>query len=1176
MLSQREQDKARHYLDLLDAARCNGQWQEITELTRKVGKHATQRKCLTLTAQTERRIAEVSGRPVTSSSATAISQLIPPLQAAAEKEKTFKEDAFQAQICLGWIHSTVGDPTLALSSVPSTFDRIADCLSRDGGITARWTHVCIVKGAYLRGLSLEETNSLGEAIRTYESMLPYITSLPSTFANTPEHRYWTESLLTRHCMLSSRHVSANQVSPSISVVPPSRVLAPFRAYSKYWDTKSASSTGTLFKAGDRHSSYLRTWGHYYDTLSILLQRETTQHVFGSRLQQGIELKKVEATYESILLEETKFPKADQANSQIESWVDQVMANWRVMCGHTWQYDDLREGGKVALGRGVLDILYRAATKSFHSTVVLRHLFTVHAAIAEFDVATKALDSYFQILIKGKARVEKSGEPEIGLDDDATFLATAAAGVNVLCRYGRRTEVERALGVSHVIDNWLQKLHPTSSPKPAVSAEVVPEDLIDRQDTTNSPVPGKALALGYHALGISQSCWARLTYETASRPDLQAKAVTNLRTALDPEFGEDHNVGFLYSLAYVLAETRDVDGAIAATKQALSASSLGPNTNGVSATDFAGDSIEDESDVDPDKRGLLLRCWHLLALSLSARQNFSTAIASCEAALETYGGKAILYGNFKPLDSLQDLEWSERKNIIEVKMTLLALIEIVDGPEEAVNASGNLLGLYTKLFKSPDKLLERAISPPSNTTGTSTPRSFRASVLGLPARKNTVRTENTTSSSLPSSEAPGHAVEAPTISVTSDTALTLQDSSHHSHFLGRHESRKLRKRNSRKSMGSVQRSPGTSPSRTSTADGHRKRISLGLPIRHRHNESTPANGNGDGSVYNDGSYASDEVGVAISHDMPSMPSSPAVSDPPNPLHSIPSATANMDKKNPNTYPVAPKPPPSQGHRPQPRTLHKFAPLTEPHFSPADQSRHTLTLLTKIWLLIASLYRRASMPIDAQGALSEATTHVQSIETAISKREGSSAENFATPGYAGIKSCGELWADVLTEQAALHTSLGNVDQASAAYETALGHFPDHAAATVGLCNTLLDAYSAPPPTVTPTFPIEPPPSTPTLASLPPPYPSEQDRTTANNNSPNSTTAPDRLSKLAARDRAYGLLSALTKSGTGWDDSEAWFALARAYEESGQVEKAKESLWWVVELEEGRGVRRWGNIV
>lgn len=214
------------------------------------------------------------------------------------------------------------------------------------------------------GLSLEETNSLTEAIRTYELMLPYITSLPSTFANTPEHQYWTESLLTRHCMLSSRHVFANQVSPSVSAVPPSRVLEPFRAYSKYWDTKSAFNTGTLFKAGDRHSSYMRTWGYYYDTLSILLQRGATQHIFDSKLQQGVELKKVEATYENVLLKETKFPRADQANSQIESWVDQVMANWRVMCGHTWQDEDLGEGGKISLGRGVLDVGRLPGSRTF--------------------------------------------------------------------------------------------------------------------------------------------------------------------------------------------------------------------------------------------------------------------------------------------------------------------------------------------------------------------------------------------------------------------------------------------------------------------------------------------------------------------------------------------------------------------------------------------------------------------------------------------------------------------------------------------------------------------------------------------------------------------------------------------------------------------------------------------
>ena len=56
---------------------------------------------------------------------------------------------------------------------------------------------------------------------------------------------------------------------------------------------------------------------------------------------------------------------------------------------------------------------------------------------------------------------------------------------------------------------------------------------------------------------------------------------------------------------------------------------------------------------------------------------------------------------------------------------------------------------------------------------------------------------------------------------------------------------------------------------------------------------------------------------------------------------------------------------------------------------------------------------------------------------------------------------------------------------------------------------------------------------------------------------------------------LLSGLTRLGVGWDDSEAWLALARAHELGGQIGKAKEALWWVVELEESRMIRGWAEV-
>ena len=214
-------------------------------------------------------------------------------------------------------------------------------------------------------------------------------------------------------------------------------------------------------------------------------------------------------------------------------------------------------------------------------------------------------------------------------------------------------------------------------------------------------------------------------------------------------------------------------------------------------------------------------------------------------------------------------------------------------------------------------------------------------------------------------------------------------------------------------------------------------------------------------------------------------------------------------------------------------------------------------------------------------------------------------------------------------------GNAHTARLEFETALTHFADHPAATIGLSNILLDVYSEKlvmphaiprleladgtlfPPTksteegsnrevgVVATLPSQPlglasSPSTdvghsvklksetssPSLSTpgidkdfanlsinapaspspksdaeqLPPPY---------------KATSLPLTDRLASRDRAFALLSGLTKLGSSWNNAEAWFALARAHEESGQPDKAKEVLWWCVELEESAGVRPWGSV-
>ena len=205
------------------------------------------------------------------------------------------------------------------------------------------------------GALLEVEGNVKDALLFYQEMLSSISELPSTFVNTPEYRTWSEALLSRYCTLVGRHVKAHINEPSKLLSPdaaiaPACILTPFRAYAKGYDARSIGRT-------NRAGPLSHTWQAYYDTLSIFLQHDMLQPIFGSKLELSSELKSVGTMHETILLKDVKFPRADQSNLQIETWVDQVMANWRVMCGVSWRIEDLVENDKSALSRRVLDVCF---------------------------------------------------------------------------------------------------------------------------------------------------------------------------------------------------------------------------------------------------------------------------------------------------------------------------------------------------------------------------------------------------------------------------------------------------------------------------------------------------------------------------------------------------------------------------------------------------------------------------------------------------------------------------------------------------------------------------------------------------------------------------------------------------------------------------------------------------
>ncbi|KAF5854510.1 hypothetical protein GGP41_007346 [Bipolaris sorokiniana] len=1087
MVNAPENEKAKRYIQQLDEARCAGRWADVPELCRKVEKHAPHRKCLTVTARSETQIAAYSTqRPSTASSTSSagLSQIVPSLLAAIDEDSSHDQDVFQATVCIAWTHYVLDELAQAVSRLPKDFGVVATELSSEaGGSLHGWSRVCLVKGSYIRGSALEKTGAVGEALTAYSSIMPWLSSAITPSTESAQFHMWGEHSIVRLCQLSDQSTSTGENVTAFDA------LRTYRYWAKFWDASSKNNTTDI---ADSAQHRRLAWKAYYDSLSIILHRNLPYEPDSTpviaekpssnprsdiRLRQRAELKRVETIYENLLIKETKFPKASETNHEVESWVDSVMDNWRLLCGPTWSDEDLGEGGKEGVARGVLDILYRAATKTYHSTQILRNMFVVHASLAEPD-----------------------------------------------------------------IEHWLEQAEHRRAAKgdaSVASAEPVVEPM--------------ALAAAYCAIGVSQAHWARLTYDVETRSSIQTKAVQYLRKALSPQLGDENNVEALYALALVLAEVRDIPGAIKIAKRALSSVAKG---TAISTDGVLSDGITSEF----GRERKLMPVWHLLALLLTSRSDFAAAERACEAAFEQFGDPTVMFGRGdsgayrsehlndavgqdSPDSGVVDrMERFEKSNILQIKMTQLALLEITDGATAAVDGCDELLALYGRLFGNPTVDVIKpptppaALAPPKTAIGTGRGSIFRGRGSVRAQQDNAARNASAVSSKTATTQPD----QAPAIQVTNNESAA-DPNSHHRHHLFHHKhedgqvgvtrtASKLQKRRSRSaslgkaSIPETDLAQGVPPLPETVVDGS------ALP-----NVSRKSNENGE-----------------------------------RPLRSIPH---NLDHSAP---PLAHDHPPRQDMRlPSALPRADYVP-SDPYFSKIQERRQKVSLLVSIWIFISRLYARAHMFQDAREAVTEALKLVETFEAEVSV-ESATAKALADKGWGGGKSVEELWADVFATRGELLVAQSMPHEARADFERALQHFPDHPEGIVGLSNILLDIYNE-------SIPLEPvdaavalSPSRPTTAAS---IQTSQSMTksqylTSHTPSAENQLSPPALTRLAARDRAFGLLSTLTKLGAGWDYSEAWYALARAYEESGQIEKTKEVLWWCVELEDTHPMRSWKSV-
>ena len=1246
---QGRDDKAQRYIGLLDSARVNGNWQELPELIRKVTKHAPQRKTLIATAALEHEIIKhrsAGVRPPSSAEEAShpFARPLETLKREIESSQSLKtpEEGIQGRTCIWWAHWVAGSDEEVF-----TPGNVTPYTEEEDATYSVWTKICIVKAAYIKGSILASRRAVLDADVAFERVIPLLDLNKGAFTSTPQLAYWTEQLLAEIALIRTNQDMSDGGDSA---------TAAFRDWAQL-ASKSTPPSPTAYGHARGPKTRLFVWRAYYQHLSSLLQKGRPEDPPHLRTNLVPELHRVETAYENDLMRKVQFPKAGESNQVIEEWVEQVIRNWEALCGSQWVKSDLGEGGRNSIGRNVIEILYRAAMKTFQSTLVLRRLFQVHKALADFHLAYKALDTYVELIERGRTRAAKSGQPTAGQDDDETVLLTIAQGIEGLCSFGHQGEAEKAYKLSSKLETLLQAIDPS-----AVLAN--DEIRIANGDTSLHPttvdrLSPQSIDLIHRALGIGKANWSQWTPFNELRSSLQLEAIAHLRLAITQPLPDSQKLKSTYALGLILAETREIDPAIETIKTSLVQDST---------------SVSDRHLLERE----LIPAWHLLSLLLTSRQDFDTAVQSCVAAFEQFPSSTTLFGTGpgrstskqkqleKPVEMglVDDMECDELQAIIEIRLTELALTELVEGPEHAVNSSNDLLTLYSRLFghlgvAAEEKAQPKALQPPKSSAGTV--KSFRGSLFhrkkvtstnDLNEKMNgaaSIKTEITRTQT--------QTTDAPTIRITDEDAKP----SPHKHHIFRHsrDSSRHGKRKSSQSTSTTQQQQ-TTPKRLVRPSSRERKLPPPAASVISSRQSFETSQEGPRS-------STGTVETARPHLSPIL----SAEDTPRPLNPPAMNINNTDNEATPTakqpLPVIPQNisshddlPPPPGHDSQPPkqdTRLPSTPTSRPisRFPRTAAQKHALTILVKIWLVIAKLYRRASMFEDSKEATDEAAKAALKIESLIASVE-SSARAFADPGWGGGgKSSDEVWADVYCERGecalAMAMARAEVDEKEAQknnpprmanprdgqqqqtatqvdsegvreavdfFEQCLMYFPNHPGGIVSLSNVLLDYYErkvelgrkvddgkakaeikraqsngrglgrgirigsagqrghGQGPNTSSNEQM-----TNGISEMSHSHPNQHLARAETGFVPTVTPdddlkkTPENLNRLAARDRAYGLLSTLTKLGSGWDDSEAWYALARAQELGGEIERAKELLWYVVELEDSAPVRHWRNI-
>ncbi|KAK9370143.1 hypothetical protein V1509DRAFT_618635 [Lipomyces kononenkoae] len=361
-----------------------------------------------------------------------------------------------------------------------------------------------------------------------------------------------------------------------------------------------------------------------------------------------------------VLKAAKFPRSGEPNdAALISYAEAAVASWI----RRSQHDRLH-------AKALADFLYKAAVKTYHCQAILRCLLKVLTALGNYTDAERALETYLDLAEKGRVRAQK-GSSFVDIDDAHTTIETAAEGLQMLVRYVR--DAGKAKEMAEVLRGWIVV---------ASAADDSQIDLAAQKEAgiheTSVEDKKKILSRAWMAVGSAYNLVARSALNNAAR-DADAESA---RLAFDKALASDEgNTEALYEYSLLLAEFyHDLDGAeeLARKARQIDASHLG--------------------------------AAHVLALILSAREKYLEAREICRGAVQDTTG-----------EQRRRMSLAEKRLVLQIRMTDVALIEVTEGPQAALEkVSDGLFAVYNDLFTWDEDTVESQIHEAS-TSALSFPR-----------------------------------------------------------------------------------------------------------------------------------------------------------------------------------------------------------------------------------------------------------------------------------------------------------------------------------------------------------------------------------------------------------------------------------------------------------------------